>query len=77
MALIDLLCSWGILPKAVVGHSSGEIAAAYAAGALTFEQALQVAYFRGVVAAKLEANPSVEGAMSSIGTQTQGTQYTL
>ncbi len=29
IALVDLLRRFGIVPKAVVGHSSGEIAAAY------------------------------------------------
>lgn len=29
IALVDLLASFGVTPKAVVGHSSGEIAAAY------------------------------------------------
>jgi acyl transferase domain-containing protein len=29
IALLELLASFGITPKAVVGHSSGEIAAAY------------------------------------------------
>lgn len=29
IALVDLLQHWGIQPSAVVGHSSGEIAAAY------------------------------------------------
>jgi len=39
--------TWGVYPEAVVGHSSGEIAAAYAAGLLTAEEAIKVAYFRG------------------------------
>lgn len=29
VALVDLLRSWNLVPRAVVGHSSGEIAAAY------------------------------------------------
>lgn len=60
IALVDLLRTWGVKPSAgVVGHSSGEIAAAYAAGLLTATQALVVAYFRGYVCGQL---PS-EGAM--------------
>ena len=47
IALVDLFASWGIHPSAVVGHSSGEIAAAYATGALSLEAAMRVAYFRG------------------------------
>jgi len=38
----------GYHPVAVVGHSSGEIASAYAAGALTLEDAMTVAYYRGL-----------------------------
>jgi acyl transferase domain-containing protein/NADPH:quinone reductase-like Zn-dependent oxidoreductase/ubiquinone/menaquinone biosynthesis C-methylase UbiE len=48
LALVDLLSSFGIRPNKVVGHSSGEIAAVYAAGALSFESAMRVAYFRGL-----------------------------
>ena len=50
MALVDLLRTWGITPAAVAGHSSGEIAAAYAKGALTREGAwtIFVADFQAV-----------------------------
>lgn len=41
-----LLREEGIRPQAVAGHSVGEIAAAWAAGALTKEQAVQVIYAR-------------------------------
>ena len=47
LALVDLLASWNIRPLSVVGHSSGEIAAAYAAGMLSYESAMAVAYWRG------------------------------
>jgi len=39
MALVDLLGDYGVQPSWVVGHSSGEIAAAYAAGILSDEDA--------------------------------------
>jgi zearalenone synthase (highly reducing iterative type I polyketide synthase) len=39
VALVDLLESWNITPVAVVGHSSGEIAAAYCLGALSRQDA--------------------------------------
>jgi acyl transferase domain-containing protein len=40
MALVDMLAQFGVKPGFVVGHSSGEIAAAYAVGALTREGAI-------------------------------------
>lgn len=42
IALVDLLSSLKVKPKRVVGHSSGEIGAAYAAGALSQEAAIEV-----------------------------------
>ncbi|KAF5590970.1 polyketide synthase [Fusarium pseudocircinatum] len=67
IALIDLLASFGITPKVVTGHSSGEIAAAYASGGLSLESACRVSYFRGLLAGRLrEANASSPGAMLSI-----------
>ena len=47
IALVDLLGELGVIPHTVVGHSSGEIAAAYAAGAVDQASALAIAWFRG------------------------------
>jgi acyl transferase domain-containing protein/SAM-dependent methyltransferase/NAD(P)-dependent dehydrogenase (short-subunit alcohol dehydrogenase family)/acyl carrier protein len=44
--LVELYRSWGITPDAVVGHSAGEAAAAWAAGALGLEDALAVIHER-------------------------------
>ncbi|PYQ42300.1 MAG: hypothetical protein DMF77_13265 [Acidobacteria bacterium] len=46
-ALTELLRSWGVEPDAILGHSGGEVAAAWAAGVLSFEDALRVAVERG------------------------------
>lgn len=40
MALVDMLAHYDVKPHFVAGHSSGEIAAAYAAGALTRQGAV-------------------------------------
>ncbi|KAK3317264.1 putative polyketide synthase [Cercophora scortea] len=63
IALVDTLEAAGIVPAAVVGHSSGEIAAAYAAGALTAAEAITAAHHRGAVTVKQEK----AGAMAAIG----------
>ncbi|PLB52311.1 polyketide synthase [Aspergillus steynii IBT 23096] len=53
IALVDLLSSFGFVPLTVIGHSSGEIAAAYAVGGLSRESACQVSYFKGLYASTL------------------------
>lgn len=63
VALVNLLQSWGLSPSAVIGHSSGEIAAAYAVGAFTMETAIRVAFYRGFVASAIKR----KGAMAAIG----------
>ncbi|KAK9776195.1 putative Polyketide synthase [Seiridium cardinale] len=67
VALVDLLASWDVFPEAVVGHSSGEIAAAYCAGGLSKQSALRVAYFRGVAGEKLLLEKETEkGGMLAV-----------
>ncbi|KAL7796350.1 putative polyketide synthase [Trichoderma afarasin] len=68
VALVDLLRKWAVVPDAVVGHSSGEIGAAYCAGYLSREDAWRIAYCRGVVCSNMKtAAPDLEGAMMAVG----------
>ncbi len=46
-SLTELWRSWGITADAVIGHSMGEVAAAWAAGALTLEESALVMRVRG------------------------------
>jgi amino acid adenylation domain-containing protein len=54
--------SWGIQPSAVIGQSSGEITAAYVAGALSLEQALLIVRLRS----KLLVQNAVRGGMALV-----------
>ena len=63
IALVSLLASWNVNPVAVLGHSSGEVAAAFAAGALSLSSCMAIAYHRGEFASKLAGR----GAMIAIG----------
>ncbi|KAJ5180470.1 hypothetical protein N7492_003680 [Penicillium capsulatum] len=68
IALTDLLRSWGVRPSSVVGHSSGEIGAAYAAGVYNLEDAMALAYRRGQMTQLLKGSfPSLQGTMIAVG----------
>ncbi|KAI2933105.1 hypothetical protein CBS147320_1624 [Aspergillus niger] len=68
VALVELLEGWGVVPWGVVGHSSGEIAAAFCAGAISRESAWTIAYFRGALAARVaESKTGERGAMMAVG----------
>lgn len=66
IALVDLLHASGITFSAVLGHSSGEIAAVYAAGYLDARDAICIAYYRGFHA-KLVETQGKDGKMMAVG----------
>ena len=68
IALVLMLRSWGVRPTTVTGHSSGEIAAAFAADALSLQSCMEIAYHRGEAAARLRReHPEIKGGMLALG----------
>ncbi|KAK2011526.1 beta-ketoacyl synthase domain-containing protein [Colletotrichum eremochloae] len=67
IALVDLLKSYHVFPDLVLGHSSGEIAAGYAAEALDHETALEISYRRGFMSQACARVISGGGAMMAVG----------
>ncbi|KAL7809312.1 polyketide synthase [Trichoderma aethiopicum] len=67
IALVKLLQAAGIGFDAVVGHSSGEIAATFAAGIITLQGAMQIAYYRGLHAKSAGGADGAKGAMMAVG----------
>lgn len=63
IAVVNLLRMWNVSPAQVIGHSSGELAAAYASGAITSAEAIIAAYYRGLVAKQQTRH----GAMAAVG----------
>ncbi|KAI1329841.1 polyketide synthase [Xylariaceae sp. FL0255] len=66
IALVTLLKSQGIRPDVVVGHSSGEIAAAFTAGYLSHRTALAVAFQRGFMRAVCRERGHPDGSMMAV-----------
>lgn len=63
VALVNLWRSWGVEPDAIVGHSVGEVAAAYVAGVMSLEDACQVIFHRS----RLQAKAAGQGKMLAVG----------
>ncbi len=62
VGLTEMLRAQGITPTAVCGHSVGEIAAAWASGALTLDQAVQVILHRS----RLQGQTKGMGQMTAV-----------
>ena len=65
--LTEVLRSWGVAPAAVVGHSVGEVAAALAAGALSFDDAVRVIHHRS----RTQEQTAGRGKMAAVGLSAQ------
>ncbi len=63
IALSKLWQSWGIRPAAIVGHSAGEPAAAYIAGVLSLDDAVDVIYHRS----RLQQRTTGSGRLIAVG----------
>ena len=63
IALVDLFCQWDIVPTVSIGHSSGEIGAAYAAGLVSAPEAIMAAFCRG----RAVAQKATSGSMLAVG----------
>ena len=63
VALTKVLDAMGIRPAAVIGHSVGEVSAAYVAGVLSLEEAIQVSYHRS----RLQKTAAGTGSMLAVG----------
>ncbi|MEV5840155.1 acyltransferase domain-containing protein [Nocardia sp. NPDC052112] len=61
VSLTELWKSFGVVPAAVVGHSQGEVAAAYVAGALSLDDAAKIVAIRSKLLATL-----TNGTMMSV-----------
>ena len=72
-ALVELLKTWGVYADCVVGHSSGEVAAAYASGALSLAEATRLVFHR----ATLQQRVAGSGRMLPIGLDRAGVEELL
>ncbi|CAJ2500303.1 Uu.00g031560.m01.CDS01 [Anthostomella pinea] len=63
IALVDLFGLWNVTPRVSVGHSSAEIAAAYAAGLISAPEAIVAAFCRG----RAVKSKSSSGSMLAVG----------
>ncbi|HYG45316.1 MAG TPA: beta-ketoacyl synthase N-terminal-like domain-containing protein, partial [Bordetella sp.] len=63
VGITRMLAQRGVVPTAVVGHSVGEVAAAWACGALTLGEAVQVIYHRS----RLQGTTKGQGCMTAVG----------
>ncbi len=73
VSLAALWCSWGVRPDWVIGHSMGEVAAAYVAGALSMEDAVAVICRRSILTDRLRGR----GGMALVGLPEEDVEHEI
>ena len=73
VGVTEMLLSRGVTPSAVVGHSVGEVAAAWACGALSLEYAVSVIYHRS----RLQGTTKGKGQMTAVVMSTEAIKELL
>lgn len=73
VALAELLKTWGVYPDGVIGHSAGEVAAAYAAGICSLEEATRLVFHRAV----LQQRTAGSGRLLAVSLDRAGTEEVL
>ncbi|KAJ6190988.1 polyketide synthase [Penicillium mononematosum] len=69
LAILAVLDGSGVKCSSVVGHSSGEIAAAVMAGRITAEQAIKIAYYRGKATSNAQFETEVGMLATGLGAE--------
>ncbi|KAI9720556.1 MAG: Type I Iterative PKS [Chrysothrix sp. TS-e1954] len=64
LVILEILRAWNVQINSVVGHSSGEIAAACAAGFLDPDEAIKVAFHRGQATLDVKASEAPLGMLA-------------
>jgi acyl transferase domain-containing protein len=67
LCIVAVLKSWGVEPSSVIGHSSGEIVAAYTAGLLDRAGAIKAAFYRGRAAVNRKSEIETDVGMLAVG----------
>lgn len=67
IVLVQLLAAAGVEFSAIVGHSSGEIGSAFAAGFISASQAIRIAYLRGLCSKHASGPNGENGGMLAAG----------
>ncbi|XP_071966186.1 phenolphthiocerol/phthiocerol polyketide synthase subunit C-like [Antedon mediterranea] len=66
IGLVELYKLYGVTPSAIIGHSVGEVAAAYAAGLLSMENAVKVIYKRGHLLRKTSGSGTMAAVLHDV-----------